>query len=653
MVICGFVLAIAMFLLWPSEPPPFITLVMFITAAAGYAVARYFEAQRAQRIGQIFLVMMLGFSWVQARTYWEARQTGQAVFGETQVSGIVEWHEAQARGSRWDIRLQDAQGRFFRVRLYGKQADLARTQPGCAITLTADMKPLSPPIIIGGYDPRRDAWFAGRRGQGFVRSIDDVDCTQDLALRHHLARSRLALARYYRAHMSDEAGPVAAALVTGVRGAIDKSVRDAFRHSGLAHMLAISGLHMALFAGSVYALLRLLAALSPSLVLRRDVRKPCAMISLTAATGYLFLSGAGVATQRAYIMLAIFFLAVLLDRPAITMRNVLWAALLVLLWQPHAVLQAGFQMSFSAVMALVAVYEAWRQRDTLHLTWERLSLAQQIMRRFWRYGSALFVTSLIAGSVTGFIAIIRFQQVGTFGLPANLLAMPLFGTLIMPMAPLSLLLMPVGLEKPALFLMQTGIESVVAIGDYFTAIRGALWRPGASAAFTMPLAALGFGVLCLATTRWRLIGLLPIIIALSGIGQAGRPALHMFGRDLIVVRTADAKLVVLRQRGKQYELDRLARHHGLAPETLSCRPSCRLVLQDDVTFAYHDRSVGLSKSCREVDVIVMPFAEARYPCGAQLFDSRAFKRRVHRQFSIEQEKLSAQQMRQERLWQQN
>ena len=107
---------------------------------------------------------------------------------------------------------------------------------------------------------------------------------------------------------------------------------------------------------------------------------------------------------------------------------------------------------------------------------------------------------------------------------------------------------------------------MVAIGDYFTAIRGALWRPGASAAFAMPLAALGFGVLCLATTRSRLIGLLPIIIALSGIGQAGRPALHMFGRDLIVVRTADAKLVVLRQRGKQYELDRLARHHGLVPK---------------------------------------------------------------------------------------
>ena len=145
--------------------------------------------------------------------------------------------------------------------------------------------------------------------------------------------------------------------------------------------------------------------------------------------------------------------------------------------------------------------------------------------------------------------------------------------------------------------------------------------------------------------------MLPIIIALSGVGQAARPALHMFGRDLIVAHTGDTQLLVLRQRGKQYELDRLARHHGRAPETLSCRPFCRLVLQGGVRLAYHDRSAGLSKSCREVDVIIMPFAEARYPCRARLFDSRAFKRRVHRQFNIQQGKLSAQHMRRERPWQ--
>jgi competence protein ComEC len=361
--------------------------------------------------------------------------------------------------------------------------------------------------------------------------------------------------------------------------------------------------------------------------------------TMLAATALIYAAALYIGSQSlrrvAYILLAIFFLAILLDRPAITMRNVLWAASLVLLWQPSAVLQAGFQMSFSAVMALVTVYEAWRQRDTLHLRWERLPLAQQLWRRIWRYGSALFLTSLIAGSVTGFIAIVRFQQVGT---------------LIMPMAPLSLLLMSVGLEKPVLFPMQTGIESVVAIGTYFTAISGALWRPGASAAFTLSVAGLGFGVLCLVLNRWRFIGALPILIALFGVGQGARPALHMFGPDLIVARTAEAELFVLRQRGKQYELDRLARHHGLTQETLSCRPSCRLVLQDGVQLAYHDRSAGLTKSCREADVIIMPFAEARYPCRAQLFDSPSFKTRRHRQFAIKEGALTAQYMRRERLW---
>ena len=197
---------------------------------------------------------------------------------------------------------------------------------------------------------------------------------------------------------------------------------------------------------------------------------------------------------------------------------------------------------------------------------------------------------------------------------------------------------------------QTGIESVVAIGTYFTAISGALWRPGASAAFTLPVAGLGFGVLCLVPNNWRFIGALPILIALFGVGQGARQALHMFGRDLIVARTAEAELFVLRQRGKHYELDRLARHHGLTPETLSCRPSCRLVLQDGVQLAYHDRSAGLTKSCREADVIIMPFAEARYPCRAQLFDSRAFKTRRHRQFAIKEGALTAQYMRRERLW---
>ena len=136
----------------------------------------------------------------------------------------------------------------------------------------------------------------------------------------------------------------------------------------------------------------------------------------------------------------------------------------------------------------------------------------------------------------------------------------------------------------------------------------------------------------------------------NGIGQGERPVLHMFGRDLIAVR-ADDELLVLRRRGHQYELDRLARHHGVVAREISCRPHCRLMLKGGIEFAYHDRLGGLTQSCRSADVIVMPFDQARYPCRAQLFDSRAFAQRVHRQFTSEGGKLHQQRISKNRLWQ--
>ena len=121
-------------------------------------------------------------------------------------------------------------------------------------------------------------------------------------------------------------------------------------------------------------------------------------------------------------------------------------------------------------------------------------------------------------------------------------------------------------------------------------------------------------------------------------------------RSHMQARTAD-EIVVLRQRGHQYELDRLARHHGVAVREISCRPHCRLTLKGGIEFAYHDRLGGLTQSCRTVDVIVMPFEEARYSCRAQLVDSPAFAKRVHRQFTNENGRLLQQRLSNNRLWQ--
>lgn len=658
----SFTLAIAIFFAVPVEPPVWVTVALFVLAAAMLEFAGQRDWYRLMRVGFVLLVFASGFGWAQGRTHWQAVSTGSVYVppleAETQtaLTGIIDWSEPTPRGSKMDLRITDYLGRDVTVQLYGKRRHAEALRPGCIVQVEARLRPLPLPIVIDGHDPRMRVWFDGQRARGFLKTITAANCDVPLGWQHRLARWRLDLAARYRAELSDEAGPVAAALVTGVRGMIDRDVRAAFRHSGLALMLAISGLHMALFAGSVYALIRLLAALWPGLVLRHDIRKPAAIVALSAATGYLLISGASIATQRAFIMLAIFFLAILLDRPAVTMRNVLWAALIVLLLQPQAIMQVGFQMSFAAVMALVAVYEVWRRGDTLYLRLDELTPIQRSLRLAWRYASALTLTSIIAGSVTGFIAVTQFHQIGTYGLPANLLAMPLFGTLIMPMAPLSLLLMPLGGEWLSLFFMQQGIEAVVGVASWITSFNGALWRSGASPDWVLPVAVTGFVFLCLVQTRWRLAGIVPIVLAGLFLGSGNRPVAHLVGHDAIVVQEQGLGLKLLRRNGHGYELGVMARYHGEDADALgdglSCAPGCGVRSKDLMVVAYLTHPRRLTTACNEGDLVILPFYTARYPCKALLLDEPKLKRGVPLQVNSDGRQLFVKRAKRARLWQQ-
>lgn len=658
-LVVSFATAMAVFFAVPVEPPIWVSLALWVAALAVLEFAGQRDAYRVMRLGLVLLVFALGFSWAQGRTHWRDAGTGSIYLpGPEQpvtVQGTVDWSEPTPRGSRVDLAMQDYLGRPFSVRLYGKRFHAEALRPGCTAELLVRLRPLPLPTVIDGHDPRLRLWFAGQRARGFIKSVKQVDCPPVIGRRHEIARARLALAAQYRTLMPSETGAVAAALVTGVRGMITPNTRDAFRHSGLAHMLAISGLHMALFAGSVYALIRFLAALWPWLVLRRDIRKPAAIIALLAATGYLIISGASIATQRAYIMLAIFFLAILLDRPAVTMRNVLWAALIVLLLQPQAIVQVGFQMSFAAVMALVAVYEAWRRNDRLFLRLDEMSPLYRMARLGWRYAAALAVTSLIAGSVTGFIAVTQFYQIGTYGLPANLLAMPLFGTLIMPMAPLSLLLWPLGGAWLATGVMHVGIQAVLAIGGWFTSFDNALWRAGASPDWVLPVAAVGFVYLCLVNGRWRLVGIAPILIAALFLGEAQRPIAHLVGRDAIAVQQEGGGLKLLRGNGHNYELGLMARYHGQSPDDmgdrLACAKGCGVRSGDRMVVAYLTHTGRLNVACKTGDLVILPFHRARYPCKALLLDERSLQRGVPLQIDSNGRTLSIKRASRARLWQ--
>ena len=506
-----------------------------------------------------------------------------------------------------------------------------RVQPGCHARLKVRLQPLGAPLTDGGYDPRFPAFFEGLRARGFVREIVSLSCETG-TWAHRLARLRLAMAEEVRTALLARTGGVAAALITGLRGGIPPAIRDTFRNSGLAHVLAISGLHMALFAGTVFALLRVLCALFPRLAQSRDVRRISAYFALAAAVGYLALSGASYATQRAFVMTALVFIAIGIGRQALTMRNVGWAGFCVLLINPHAVMQVGFQMSFAAVIILVGFFEAWRRYSARHgQTFRNGALWRSIIRvRAYVFG--LLLTSLLAGGVTGVLALVHFNQMAKFGLVGNLIAMPIFGLMVMPAAFVSVIAMPFGLAAVPLWVMGKGLDWILLGAGQLVEAGDPLFRVGASPPYMLPAFMIGLIWLCLVQNRARWCALAVMGFAVLSLGRQPVPDVYILGEAYqLAWRTPSGDMAVMHEKRAGYETDIWRRRLGWPQQTAdggyaACRfPACRIELQSGAELALVTNARHLTAACDAVDVVLVPYFRARYPCAAHLVDRRVLK----------------------------
>ncbi|WP_258869639.1 ComEC/Rec2 family competence protein, partial [Paracoccus thiocyanatus] len=268
--------------------------------------------------------------------------------------------------------------------------------------------------------------------------------------------------------------------MTGDRSGIAEETNQIMRDSNLYHIISISGLHMSMLAGFVYAALRLggVAAQAAGVLRRRPVHKLAAAGALCASALYLWLSGGGVATERAFIMVAVMLLAIIADRRAISLRTVAVAACIVLALSPEALTEPGFQMSFAATVALILVQEPWL-RLSPHLPW------------WGRPVAMLLLSSLVAGLATAPIAAAHFGRMTQYGLLANMLVVPVVGTLVMPGGVLAALLAPLGLAQPALWLMGLGTAWMLAVAQWIADLEGAVALLPAAPRAVLPLMAVG------------------------------------------------------------------------------------------------------------------------------------------------------------------
>jgi competence protein ComEC len=474
-----------------TEPPLYPCLLITAVAATVFFIARRIWWLSVLSLPALIALGVIG--GLTAGAVRAATVAAPVILSETRplmLEGWVKEVEPGAKGARLRIEVHAMSGlspeetpKYVRV-THKLSLEVA---PGRFVRCYVVLRPPPSPSLPGDYDFRRQAWFEQLGGVGYVMGRcrgGALGAPREGATRLALDVSafRRRLAEHVNQAAGERAGGFAAALVSGDRSFMALSDQEALRASGLSHLLAISGLHMAMVGGLVFLLMRRALALIEPLALRIAVQKPAAVAALFASFTYLVISGASVSTQRAFIMSAVVFGAVLADRAALSLRSYAIAMILVVLLQPESVMTPGFQMSFAASGALIATYEAWSRRRA-----ER----ERILGPTTFTWASLFVTSLVAGMATAPFAVYHFDRVAAFGLLANLLAMPIITFVSAPLAALSLILTPFGYGDVGLRLFGYSLEAVLAIANWCSSLPQAAWTLPKS----MPVATL---VLCAA-----------------------------------------------------------------------------------------------------------------------------------------------------------
>ena len=625
----------------PAEPPIAVSVVMTLVACGLAFAAR---AGRAGAAAVLVSFALAGFVLGQAGTVATGTKVLPASTGKVTVSGWID-ELGQTTGKRRRLvvaidAIDEVKPQYWpgKARLSVSQDHIGSHARGEYVTFQAWLYPPLTPAVPGGWNYGRVGWFTGIGAGGRVASPLAKPATKPDLQRwsDRLSDLRTGIADRIRAHLPAREAGFAVALITGERSGLDKDMREALQLSGLAHILAISGLHMSLVAGGVFWLVRALLALWPMLALNYPVKKIAAMVALAAAGFYLLISGQAIATQRAFIMLSVMFLAVLLGRSAISMRNLAVAAIIVLLIAPQAVLTPSFQMSFLAVMGLIAGYE-------LMGGWQGKLRAGLSARPFYQKGLIYIVvlvvglssTTIIASAFTTLPAAYHFNRFAAWALPANLLAMPVVTFLVMPAAVASVCLMPFGLEHWPLQFMAWGLEAVQAIAVMVSGWPGATKVAGAllpQMAFLSGIA-LCFLALWRGSLRWAGGGL-AFVAGFAAIALGPRP-------DILIERTAatmaarmqEGELVPVYARRGRFAVEPWLLADGDGADLAQAAKRAGWSCADDMcrgqvkgkSVLWLGRKAKPPQDCRTVDIVVSANPLRRtcgYPTSQQLHIDR-------------------------------
>jgi competence protein ComEC len=590
-------------------------------AGVGILALGLFWLGRRFRTALVIALLLSGFVLAKVRQEYVGTPLLASSISHSDITGIVA--DVESRDRQRLIMLVEVQTasnvpegqvpRRLRVSAFSKSKILI----GDTVSFSASLLPLPRPVAPDGFDYGRMLYFWSVGGTAQVKgelTVVDAPVSWRYELRRQFHGLRSVMGERITKAIPGPLGAFANALITGERAAIPDSMNLSLQISGLYHILSISGLHMSLVAGGVFFAVREILALFPAFALRWPIKKYAAASALLVGLIYMLLADFGAATERSYIMIAVMFFAILVDRPAISLRNLAISAILILIVTPEESTGASFQMSFLAVMALVAFFEWWKSRQIDvkafgQARWFRL------VKLVWVWLAVSFLTTVVAGSASSIAAVYHFGRASPYGVVANALALPITEFLVMPEALAAALLMPFGLEGWPLDVMHFGLWLTMQVSDEI-----ASW-PGANLMLAQPsligtaLLSLGLYVVCMAARSVKLIGVATMAAGLLMASYAERPQVLIEERaGNVAIRDDGGLLMLANADGGKFATLKWLTENGevVSIREAAARPGWSCV--EDNCFAevgglqlgYLRKQEGLTE-CPPVDIVVADF----------------------------------------------
>ena len=503
----------------------------------------------------------LGIAWARSELVGAEPLTRPV---STTIEGrVLERIEQPAEGRvRLVLATRDPSGeRAIKVRVnVPLEQDRPELTEGALVRLQARLMPPSPPMLPGGYDFARAAWFEGLAATGSAQGeVELLEPGTGGALLPALQRR---LSEHVRSRLDGSAGAIAAAFASGDRGAIAIADEEAMRDSGLTHLLSVSGLHVSAVVAAAYLLAIKLLALWPWLALRVRLPLVAAGVAALAGVAYTLLTGAEVPTVRSCIGAVLVLIALALGREPLSLRLVAVAAMFVLLVWPEALVGPSFQMSFAAVIAIVALHGAAPVRRFLAPREE--GWAAWIARR----AAILLLTGVVIEIALMPIVLFHFHRAGLYGALANVIAIPLVTFVTMPLIALALLLDLAGAGAPVWWLAGRSLDLLLGIAHFTAGQPGAVRLMPQMGAWTFALFVAGGLWLALWRGRSRFLGLAPVALATALLLATPVPDLLISGDGRHVGITVGERLLVLRETKSDFTRENLLELAGVAGEPL-------------------------------------------------------------------------------------